>query len=667
MTQLTEAIPPRLDGRGRTEDRRAQRVDTAWLIRGQTSAPLSSPVFCRDAHTEVPVSADGPTLVILSDAVPAVTESAVAALRAGGRLYVLAPADGASSALLDWVSNAPSTSVLIRRVREAPMAALLSGGQGWLWVGPSGPGEWRLTLDAEQIEMTRLAFLKLYWNHSDDEAWPDGDRVQWHARGDAPFDVPAVLPHATVRLEPGGARLPAPGPSGSVYSPDGQLPEGHAAHVWVPPSGERHADLAAALRRGSRVVWTDLSLPACTTGSHATVMPSTTRWSLRVALTSQQAIALTRVFAHEPNATFRTAVSLGEAQAQLGGVGQIWCAGQTHPEALIGEQNLNVGGVPASSLRDMPVTEPSSWPEPALLALSAHWSWQVIAPQVPKGAVEDPLPGLWRAVDNGYAARVESALATLAELEEKEGALARAFATPKGALLGFRRSRMELRENLLTCRGVTLSLVGPEGAREWLSQLAELEARVERLREDVAEAERKIREETERKRQEQEYAAAQKKAREELAVDTKKLTEAQQQLAEIETRLGKLASRNDDISKRDRKAAQGKLRHDQKRIENQIRRLEQLVGQARETIDKPFEYRRPAVPTSGKQSTGSFIPSPSKRIEERVPDEALPAVGRLLRAGKDRLLAISRWEELDRGEAEADRLSARLVAIVEDA
>lgn len=178
------------------------------------------------------------------------------------------------------------------------------------------------------------------------------------------------------------------------------------------------------------------------------MLPSTTRWSLPVVLTSQQGAALTDILARQPDTTFRVGVALGEVAALVGRTGQVWRAGRPQPEALRDKQDLDAGVVLASSLRDMPTTEPSSWPPPAALSISACWSWQINAPTVPNGAADDPLVKAWRTVDRRYATRIESALAVLADIEKKQSTLERAFATLKGALLGFARSRTGLRASL---------------------------------------------------------------------------------------------------------------------------------------------------------------------------------------------------------------------------
>lgn len=184
------------------------------------------------------------------------------------------------------------------------------------------------------------------------------------------------------------------------------------------------------------------------------------------------------------------------------------------------------------------------------------------------------------------------------------------------------------------------------------------------LLEEIAEAERQAQEQAERKRQQQEHAEAQEKAREKLTENTRLLTEKQERLTEIEAELGELAKAT-DLSKKDRKVKHSKLRGEMTRMEKAIHLHERQIEQANTTIDQPFEYRPPA-PLPGKQSATSFVPEPVHHAGEQVPDEQLPAVGRLLRAGKQRLLAISRWEGLDQGEVEAKRLGTHLVSIVEE-
>jgi hypothetical protein len=504
----------------------------------------------------------------------------------------------------------------------------------------------------------------LYWTHADDEAWSAHGQLRWRACGDAPFDVPSAPRHAVVRLVQG--RLPVPADATRmVYSPNGDLPDRPSARLWVPPSGDGHIQLADAVRAGTDVVWADLGLPMCATGDDSVMVPSNARWSLRITLSPRQVAALAQVLGQEPDATFRTDVELGAARAWLGETGHAWLPGQAQSEPLTDEQELDAGVVVATFLRDMPAAEPLAWPKPGPLALSARWTWQIRPPQVPKGATNDPLVERWHELDTRYAARVDSLAATLTKIETKEGVLERTFATLAGPLLGFRRSRSTLRTELTTCATATPSTAGPTGARALVTRLGDVETEVTRLAAEIADAERKAREADERERQQREHERAQEKAREALDADGKELEEKQQRLAELDTKMGELAS-NTTMSKKDRRATRNKLNDERNRLDKQIQSLEQALERHTATINRSFQFRPPVPPASGVKSSGSFVPPASNRVDGKVPDEALPAVGRLLRAGQDRLLAISRWEELSQGEAEADRLGARLVATGED-
>jgi predicted nucleic acid-binding Zn-ribbon protein len=670
MTELTGPIRARTPGRGRTSDRRASRLDTVWLMRRHNAehydTALSSDVLVQDPHSPVMVSSDEPMLVALSDEVSAVTATASAAIEAGRRVYGLTPAGWPGNIAPDWLAGASSTSVLFRRVRDAPMAAVICGGEGWLWLGAGGPGSWRVTLDTEQVAAARQVFLELYWNQADDEAWPADGGLQWHARGDPPFDLPRTVPQATVRLERTGAQHLTPAASGSVYFPDGSVPEGFGRRLWLPPSGNEHARLADAVRAGTDVGWTDLGLPACTTGECPVMNAATGRWSLRITLTPSQGAVLTQLLERDPDAVFRTACPLGEVQAWLGPGGRVWLAGRNEPDSLIHEQKLDAGAVPAASLRDVPNTEPESWPEPGPLALSAHWSWQVSPPQAPDGATEDPLVQKWRQIDDRYAADATSAQATLTRIETKEGTLGRAFATLAGPLLGFKSQRRRLEAELRECVAATPSMAGPAGVGDLLDQLAKTAEEVKRLDDEIADAERKEADKIERKRQQVEHARTQDNARKALTRHTGELDRKQQRLGEIETELGELAANSSRTEAKGRQVTRGKLRDERNRLEKQIRQLEQQVEQDRADIDRPFEHRVSPV-ASGTKRKATFIPPTSDLAQRTIPVEAPPAVGRLLRAGKDRLLAISQWNELGEGESEADRLGARLVAIVEEA
>jgi len=669
VNQLTGAIPEQIDGGSWTADRTATSLGTAWLIKDGTGAPPSAEPLTRDAATPVPAAAKTPALVVLSDRVPAVARTAAAVIAAGGRAYCLAPAGWSSQQAPGWLTSAPATSILVRRVLEPPVAAVLSGRRGWIWAGPHGPGDWRLQLDPGQAEAMRLAFLELFWNRSDDEGWPQEGRLQWRARGEPPFDVPEPLSQDQVRLDAFAAPTPMPGSDGTLYSPDGQLPEQVPRRVWVPPSGEgpMHSRLAGATLRGSTVVWADLGLPTCTTGRHARLRPANASWSLDVRLTEEQDAALTGVLAGPPAAEFRVEVTLKEAADLVGMDGSIWRAGQDQEEHLIGQQALDAGTVAAGSLRDMRDAQPSSWPEPAATALFARYTWRISAPRPPADAKADPLVGKWQAVDRAFGERRAAALAKLAETKEEADALGQEFPDRRDAALGFGPRAEELQASLEGQQGAVPSVAGPLAARALLARLTELDAAVGKLTGEVATALGHARAEADRQRQQMLHNQLQEQARQDLTARRDEQAEQERRQAELDGRLGELALNSDGRPEKDLKAARGKLRDEQKAVTTAIAALRQQIDRAEAILARPFTYRPSTAPTLGRRDRRSLVPSATTSATLVAPDEALPAVGRLLRAGGERMLAISSWADLDQGEQEAARLDARLVAWGEDA
>jgi hypothetical protein len=668
VSQLTGPIPDRIAGQGRTEDRQDAVLDTAWLIRGgAVPRHAQDPLLRLDAGTPVPATPVEPTLVMLSEHVPATARTAAAAIGAGGRVYCLAPADWSSEQAPDWLRGVASTSVLIRRVRQPPAAAVLSGTHGWIWAGPDGPGEWRLDLDADQTQAMRLAFLELFWNRSDDEAWPEGGRMQWRDRGDPPFDLPAALIQDAVRLDLEAGPPPEPTSDGVLYSADGQLPAHVPRQLWIPPSGSapEHARLAGAVRRQSTVVWADLGLPTCTTGGRAILRPSTGRWTLTVRLTPEQEATLARILAQPPAAEFGIDVGLGAAARLVGDEGRVWRSGQDQPEQIIEQQTVDAGEIPATSLRDLASLAPSAWPAPSPLARSVRYTWQVAAPRPPAGTKDDPLVSRWHAVDEEFSGRLTAALGKLATAQEQTDVLGREFPALKRAATAFGRSVHELQKDLRGSQDAPPSALGPDGARDLQARLTELEGKVAALAADIAAEVTKGRAEVDRKRQEKEHAAAQAKARTELAAYTEERAEKDKRLAELEATLGELAANADDKPEKELKAAQGKARGEQNKLTDQIRALDRRIKETTTVTEQPFTYHPRAAAASGKRGR-PFAPTASEPVRIAVPDQALPAVGRLLRAGQERMLAISRWADLEQGEAEAARLDARLVTSGED-
>ncbi|MBH24061.1 MAG: hypothetical protein CMH57_06350 [Myxococcales bacterium] len=666
---LTGSIPTHLEGQGRSLDRRDNRLDSAWLMRSAPppEAPSRAPELLQDPDSPVALPPDSPALILLATEVPAAAETARRLIQAGRRVYLLAPSGWSGD--LEWLSGASPTQVLARRVREAPVAAVLGEGRGWVWAGAAGPGPWRLTLSPPQIDALRQVFLRLYWDDADDEGWPANGQIVWRARGEAPFDIPRAAAGAVVRLERADDAQPdALGEVRSWYAPERRLPEGPAARVWVPASQQEHGALSARARAGCQVVWRDLKLPLCWTGARPTLMPRSARWSLPIRLDPSQAEALEVVLQRHPQAVFEPNITLQSVEQRVGLEGRVWLPGRPEPEPLIEEQPLDAGVAEAPSLRAAPGVKPDAWPEPAVLALRATWRWKVRVPTLPKGASPDPLIQRWEEVDADYAARTERALTALATLEEREGALRRVYASLKSALLGFGRSRGGLLRELEACAERVPSRGTVQEAREGVAKLAALEGRIGELGADVDKAEDKAFEEAERERQREAHEKKRQEAQARLIELKRDLAEVEERLLGVDQELEELKQKHqeEDTPRKDRKAAEGRLRSDQRRFSKQVSQLEARVQSEQAVCDEPFEYTPSRRRASRHKGASSFVPKASAQPRQRVPDEELPRTGALFRRGKGRLLAIARWEQLELGEREAKRLGADLVASVEE-
>lgn len=649
----------------RTEDRRGALLPTAWLLHSRSVLPKGGQTLVRDGEAPVQLMPNAFLLAVLSDAVPAVAAAAAAAIGAGARTYVLAPLDGTGDNSLEQLAAANSTGVLIRRVEGTPAAAVLSGHSGWLWVGSDGPGSWRLALDVQQVEAARRAILELWWEHAEDEAWPSNGDLVWRARGDAPFDLPAVLPAAPVQLERTADRWLASAVDTRVYAPDGELADGNPKQIWVPPSGDNHAELAEKVRQGSGIEWADLGLPTCAVGDRAILIPSTPEWSLSVSLTASQAFDLMQVFDVEPEATFAVDVTLGEIESRLSGTGRVWRAGAAQPEELVGVEEMDAGTVESASLREVDSAEPETWTEPPPLTLSVQWSWRVEPPRAPASPANDPLVKAWRSFDEKITTRLDADETALKKLGERIERLLESR-EERGAAIGFQRTQVDLQNDLSACGVTSPSALGPEGARELVRTLYDVEARLSRLEEHVASQEYALLERTERERQEREHAAKRERATQDLPDLEDRLQTAQARFTDAEAELVRLAASRGERSKKDHKVAQRKAREELTRAEKDVELNEREVKRTQDLIDTPLVYKPPAARRPATATAGSFIPTKSAPRQEEVPHDALPA-GSLLRVGDERLLAIECWEELEQGEQDAARLGARLVATAEGA
>ena len=653
----------------RRESRAEHRLASCWVREAGQARPSSVPGFlvaADDAARVFPrAEHDHAVLVLLGGQSPASLRDYIAtAANQGARRYVLADQgslDGSSAAKL---AGRRGAQVLLRRVTELTLSGVLTRrGEAsgvFLASADTSPKWWLPVSQLQGAALFRYA-LHLFWHCATDEGCADNGRVRFQTPRERPFDIPLPSRRAPVRPVD---ELPRAAPL--WFSPSGALPQGgRVDHLFVRPSGKNQAELVKRARAGATIQWTDLGLPVLgLSRDGGAALVGSPGQPLRFELESDQAGAicdLLRECQAAPEWRFHVDVPLADLD------GDVLLPGQGAASPVIEDHPATCGAITASSLRSVVDTEPPSRPEAPPLARSVRWSWTVHPPRAPKGARVAPLAEAWKKLDANARARVESAHQQLSDLEDRTGTLGRAFDMLAGALLGFGRTRTNLVRRAGQLAERVPSQLGPADATALLDELNSLEQDLSELVGNVDQAESKARMEKERAEQLAAHDAAKEQARRDLSAHTEELEQQRAVHQEAEKELGSLAGDGHGLSKKDRRARQKKLRDEAKRAERRVARLEQLIADARATVDAEFTFQPTRAPGTRRSGGGGarFVPSERSTPISAAPEEALPAVGELLAHKGSRYLVITRWEDLDQGEAEAERLGAQLVAPAE--
>ncbi|MFM7199192.1 MAG: hypothetical protein ACKO6N_00225 [Myxococcota bacterium] len=595
----------------------------------------------------------------------------------------------------------------------------------WLGGQDSGRTPWRMWLDETQSADFRLLFLQLFWQQARDEAWTTGNALAFHSPSDAPFDVPGLPRDAQVRLLPASEGLTLSSDQ-TVAIWHGAPPPAAPQTLWLLVSGQAHTTLEGLVQAGSRVVSGPLELPelALHQASGQMSLPGT-QHRLHVQLNISQLAALTTILTTPPSWTYARNIRLGDHAAEQP-TARFWRAGCSGPEPLEVEQVLPHGLVRALSLRAMSATQPATWKEPQPLALSARSTWEVLPPQVPQGASEDGLLGEWRSTDQQFKTRTSECRQALLSSEGHRGRLLKTFQRLLSAMTGFERSQNALDGELTQLEKAVPSHVGPQEAERLFARLQGVENQVRKLSNDMEEAERKAREDEEREKQEKAWKMGVESARHELPDARKRLEAQQAELHKLEATLptfdprlqalqGKLTALDEQLKaltpepqepksagakvptapsqedgpsprlalekeKRELLEQKGDVEVQKKRAlddktsaQKEISRLKGKVEELTRVANEAFTFKPPVVNpglkagTTGGASAGAsgarFVPTaPATQARATIPSEALPLVGELKHHKNQRYLVIRLWQELDSGEAEAQRLKAQLVA-----
>ncbi len=643
----------------RVEPRGDARLPSAWIRVGQpATVTLAGPWLNRGAAVSSRPNA-GPVLVLLGAGAADVRAMLQAHGAAGARVYALVGPDWGKERADADLAHAPR--VLVRRVQEVPATGIHSDSGAHLWLG----GGAVLRLDDRQAEALRQTFLRLFWHEATEEAWSGGRQFLWRPARERPFDVPELPASAPVRLEGPDARLSGALRGALVHLTAGTPPEVTPERLWCPAGPEHHAQLSRLVRDGVEISWEERGLPdLLVSGASGEALLPGGRGRLRIQLTPTQAEEVGRLLRAGGSWRFQTEVRIGDPALRQA---SFWLAGEASARGLEAEQRIELPDVLASSLRAVTDASPESVPASQPLALAVRYQWTVVPPRPPGGATEDALVGRWRKLDQDWEARLTRVREALAAAEGDRGRIGRAFSRLMSALLGFERTQRGLQARVGELEARRPSVVGPDGAPALLDQLAEVEAQARKLQDDMADAERKAREDEEREKQRAAWQAGVDTAKREGDKRRSALSDAEEQRASIVAALGTAEEdlkSADAAARKDLQARQRKLSDELQRANKGIARLRGEITALEQQAAAPFEFR-PSASASGRTSQpgGRFIPpSPGAKASSQVPDEALPEVGALRSKQGQRYLVIENWEELTVGGQAAARLSATLVA-----
>ena len=657
--------------RDRVVRRDDARLPTAWIDTGARAgrARAGAPWLLPDAEAAAIRPTPGPVLAMLDGAGTDTdaNASALAALvehaEAGGRAYVLCARGWEPGRASSRLCACPK--VLMRRVPSVPGTGVMTADGAWLWLGDRRAlGGWRLQLDGEQAEALRQIFLWLFWHRAIDEAWTGTERPAFRPAGARPFDVAEPSRTAAVRLVTADPSIDLSASGAMRHRTGGAPPAGPLRRLWLPPSGDHHDRLAELVRGGAEVRWADRGLPEIATDARrGAVLSPGPGERLRVELNGEQAMAAANLLEQPGAWRFEIDVRLGD---HARGDTRLVPSGAGAALPVEPEQVIELGSVEAEQLRAVAGQAPAGWPQPGPLALSARYRWIVIPPRLPAGTEEDGLVRRWRELDEAWASRLGKVRAALQDTKKERGRLREAFARLAGAVLGFEGAEGDLRERLERLAQRRPSTDGPRAARERLEELAELEAEAERLGHAQEDAEHEARVADAREQQEAESRERTEAARRALPERRGSLEGARARHTETAAEL-KVArdalETADGTAKQDLKARRAKLSAEVERLGKDIRRLEQEIASLEQQEAAPFVFKPPPRARRPATSGAGFVPKVRPPDPARqVPDEALPEVGKLRSRKGQRYLVIEAWEELARGEQEAERLKARLVA-----
>ncbi|MFN4243044.1 MAG: hypothetical protein ACK4PI_07380 [Tepidisphaerales bacterium] len=604
-----------------------------------------------------------PLLFLLPQSVPdALLKTFLASLVDQRRVYVLADLGFGAGNRDPGLRDRSGAWILVRRTSLPLLPAVIgcTSRQVTLLVGSLGDPSryWAVELDeAQRLGFTRVA-LHLFWHHATDEAWTDP------AAGTLTFREPEQRPGDFIPPADGAVQW-LRRPVDPVMPPDGAVwIRGDLVHVSsscsprrliTRPSGDpAHFETISRLaEKGTEVVCIAEPFPDLWVTAETGVIEWTLgSYVLRLRLTTPQARPLfASLGSVQPAAILRRNLGLREVS------GKVLIPGATSPESCIQRVEVAADDVLCTTLDDVVTAEPSGWPEPPPLARQVVFSWKNLPPLAPAKAARSPLYQQWDELRSTVQSRVEMCRKTLDRVAQQSDEAKLKLGKFFAGVLGLDRRRQELSAELEKLASTRPDGVSVEPAKTLLEMLARVEAGVNEYRlgveGDVTVAER----EAQRARWEEEKSENQKRldaTQVELAAARLKKNALDQELA---------AGQKSDEQERDWQARQKKLKDDLKVVEADVKRLEARCKDLQHQIDRPLQYKSSGQQIGGQGTGKGFVPEPPAASNSiRLPSETLPTVGELLEENKQRFLVIERWDQLESGRHEAQRLKARLVA-----
>lgn len=641
----------------RTYPRQDNLLPSAWVSHATYASKTSDGEWLRSSNNWNLSSNNEPVLVMLGKDGMAAAEWLMSQTNTEVRIYALVGPDGGGLTVDSGIQE--MRNLLVRRIPEVPASAIITMGGGVIWIG----GGLSVRLDHTQSASLRHCFLRLFWHDATDEAWSFSGQMTWRKALGRPFDVPALPATGAIRLESHSAQLVVKSRYDILHLQSGVPPEVPPRRLWFHAGPDHHERLSSLTEAGAEIVWTESDLPDIKLGddSGEVLLPGKSA-RLRMTLCNEQRAELSAVLSANATWRFHTSIRIGSPDLSSS---KFWLPGEAGPSDLIELQIIDVPDVIASTVRETLTIAPASLPDPKPLALSVKYQWVAVPPSPPTGIADDPLNDSWKNTDVTWSGRIAAAKDIMAATESSRSRMRGRFSRLISSMLGFDRTHSNLMAYISELEPLVPSKAGPDEARKLFDRLKVIEDGAQKLQVDQDGAEEKAEDDEERELQQSAWknkydsavAEIPKKQAELKNFETRKASLNEQQKLATE----ELTSA-DETTKKDLDAKSKKVSDELRRAENDVTRLKDELEALVMTSKSSFVYVKPAVNAPKASKSGvRFSPSLAAATPVRIPDEALPRVGRLGLFKKQRYLIIDQWSCLDEGEAEATRLSAKLV------